>query len=136
LEPFRPGVVREATRRLEAWAERRGLADGQWLGYMWDDPEIVALADCRYDIGLEVPDVEPEGGIGLYEFPPMLVAEVEMRGGVELELQVLDWLFREWLPRSNYVPAELPCFEAFNGRPFLHGEEYFELRVHVPVERG
>lgn len=135
LEPFRPGVVRDAFRRLEQWAGPRSLADGQWLGYMWDDPEIVALADCRYDVGLEVPDVQPEGEIGRFEFPPMLVAQVEVRGGVELELRALDWLFRSWLPSSGYVPAEQPCFESFLGRPFQHGEEYFELYAQLPVER-
>lgn len=136
LEPFRPGVVRDAFRRLEEWAGPRGLADGQWLGYMWDDPEIVALEDCRYDVGLEVPDVQPEGEVGRFEFPPMLMAQVEVRGGVELELRALDWLFRSWLPSSGYVPAEQPCFESFLGRPFRHGEEYFELYAQLPVVRG
>ncbi len=31
------------------------LADGQWLGYQWEDPEIVPLEKCRYDVGVEVP---------------------------------------------------------------------------------
>ncbi|MEO1367178.1 MAG: helix-turn-helix domain-containing protein, partial [Acidobacteriota bacterium] len=35
LDPFQPDAVTGACRRLEAWAEARGVADGQWLGYMW-----------------------------------------------------------------------------------------------------
>jgi hypothetical protein len=53
------------------WAESRGLADGQWLGYTWDDPEIVAPEDCRYDVALEVDHVLPEGEIGRFAFPPI-----------------------------------------------------------------
>ncbi len=119
-----------------AWADSRGLADGQWLGYMWDDPEIVALADCRYDVAVEVEQVEPSEEVSMFEFPPMLVAQVEVRGGVDLELRALDWLFGTWLPNSRYLPTDEPNFEAFLGRPFAHGSEYFELQVQLPVKRG
>lgn len=136
-DPYRElAAVSGAAERLVAWAEQRGLADGQWLGYMWDDPEIVAHRDCRYDVGLEVPHVEPEGEVGRLEFPPMLVAQVEVRGGIDLELRALDWLFGTWLPSSGYVPSEQPCFEAMIGRPFAHGYEYFELFAQLPVIRG
>lgn len=136
LDPYRPRVVEEAMKRLMAWAEKRHLADGQWLGYMWDNPEIVALKDCRYDVGLEVPDVTPKGEIGRFDFPPMQVAQVEVRGSIELEMRALDWLFGEWLPRSGYVPTDQPCFEAWIGRPFQHGDKHFELYAQLPVERG
>ena len=49
--PYEGDHVAQAVARLLAWADARGLADGQWLGYQWDDPEIVALEKCRYDVG-------------------------------------------------------------------------------------
>lgn len=136
LDSFRPDVVADAAVRMIAWAEERGFADGQWLGYMWDDPEIVELKDCRYDVGLEVPDVVPQGEIGRIDFPPMQVAEIEIRGAIDLEMRAMDWLFGTWLPESGYVPADHPFFEAWIGRPFAHGNEHFELFVQIPVERG
>lgn len=136
LDPFRPDVVPATCERLMAWADERGLGDGQWLGYMWEDPEIVALADCRYDVGLVVPDVEPAGEIGRMDFPPMTVAQVEIRGGIDLEQRCIDWLFKTWLPQSRYVPDEQPSFEAWIGRPFAHGMEHFELHAQLPVVRG
>ena len=136
LDPYRESVVARAAERLVVWAEARDLAHGQWLGYMWDDPEIVAHEDCRYDVGLEVAHVEPDGEVGRLEFPEMLVAEVEVRGPIDLEMRALDWLFGTWLPSSGFVPSEQPCFEAWIGPPFAHGNEHFELLVQVPVERA
>jgi AraC family transcriptional regulator len=130
--------VRGAAARLLAWAEERGLADGQWLGYQWEDPEIVPLEQCRYDIAVEVdPAALPreEGEIGRLDFPRMRVAQVEVRGDIELEMRALDWLFGTWLPASGHVPDEQPCFEAFIGKPFAHGLEHFELFAHLPVRR-
>ncbi len=133
FEPYREGVAQAAFVRLLAWAEQRGLAAGQWLGYMWDEPEIVALADCRYDVALVVDDFVPEGDIGCYRFPAMRVAEVEVRGDIHLEVRALDWLYKTWLPRSGYVPDDHPAFEAWIGRPFAHGNEHFELACQLPV---
>jgi AraC family transcriptional regulator len=130
---FRPGAVATAAAGLVRWAEERGLADGQWLGYMWDDPEIVAPEKCRYDLAVEVPRPIRADGVGHLQFPAMQVAEIEIRGGVDLELRAIDWFYRTWLPTSGYVPLEQPAFEAFDGRPFAHGDEYFELRAQFPV---
>jgi DNA gyrase inhibitor GyrI len=69
----------------------------------------------------------------------MVVAQVEVRGGIDLELRALQWLFGVWLPRSGYVPDDHPCFEAFIGRPptsFAQGTEHFELHAQLPVRRA
>ena len=66
----------------------------------------------------------------------MQVAQVEVRGTIDLELRALDWLFGTWLPESGHVPSDQPGFEAWLGRPFEHGDEHFEILVQVPVERS
>jgi AraC family transcriptional regulator len=132
--PYDGDHVARAAARLLAWAEARGLADGQWLGYQWDDPEIVALDKCRYDVGLEVPGTTlPDGEVSMTDFAPCLAAEIDIAGSVDVELRALDWLYRTWLPCSGFAPAHQPGFEAWNGRPFAHGTEYFEFRVQLPV---
>jgi AraC family transcriptional regulator len=134
--PYRGDAVVKAVHRLIAWAQRNSLADGQWLGYQWDNPEITALESCVYHIAVEAERFTPKGEIGRFRFPPMVVAQVEVRGGVDLELRALQWLFGVWLPNSGYVPDDHPCFEAFFGLPFANGTEYFELHAQLPVRRG
>lgn len=135
MQGYAGGLAR-ALERLTDWATKRGLAGGQWLGYQWDDPEIVPREKCRYDAGLEVPagtDVEPQGDVMLARFESMRVAEVDIAGPIDLELRAIHWLYFSWLPRSGCAPAHAPMFEAWNGRPFAHGGSHFELRLHLPV---
>ena len=132
--PYEGDHVVQAIKRLLAWAEARGLANGQWLGYQWEDPEIVPLNKCRYDVALEVPATTVgDGEVSINTFPPCLLAEIDIKGSIDVELRALDWLYRTWLPSSGYAPAHQPGFEAWNGRPFAHGMEHFELRVQLPV---
>jgi AraC family transcriptional regulator len=134
-KPYQGNGVIEAVRNLVNWAERNGHADGQWLGYQWDDPEITSLEDCRYYVAVEAEAFTPKGEVARYRFPPMVVAQVAIRGGIGLELRALQWLYGSWLPRSGYVPDDYPCFEAWVGRPFAHGTELLELSVQLPIRR-
>ena len=110
--PYQGDAVFRANQRLIAWAERQGFADGQWLGYQWDNPEITSLEDCRYHVAVEAEQFAARGEVGRFKFPPMVVAEVAIRGGIELELRALQWLYGAWLPRSGFVPDDHPGFEA------------------------
>jgi AraC family transcriptional regulator len=136
LKPYQGDAVIKACQRLVTWAERHLLADGQWLGYQWENPEITALEDCQYHVAVEAERFTPKGEIGRFKFPPMVVAQIEVRGGIDLELRALQWLYGTWLPRSGYVPDDQPGFEAWIGRPFAHGTEHFEIHVQLPVRRG
>ena len=53
LNPYQGDAVANATQRLITWAERNSLADGQWLGYQWDNPEVTSLEDCQYYVAVE-----------------------------------------------------------------------------------
>jgi AraC family transcriptional regulator len=134
--PYQGDRAKNAVSRLLAWAERSGFANGQWLGYQWDNPEITSLENCRYYVAVEAEHFTPRGEVGRYQFPPMTVAEIAIRGGLDLELRALQWLYGCWLPRSGFVPDDQPAFEAWMGRPFAHGAQYFELAAQLPIRRA
>ena len=133
---YEPGVVEAAAHDMVLWAERNGFADGDWYGYTWEDPDLVPLPLCRYDVAVEIPaDATIDDSVGALDLPEMTVAEVEVRGSLELEQRAIDWLFESWLPASGWLPANYPGFEFWNGRPYAHGYSYFELCLQLPVTR-
>lgn len=135
-DPYAGSAVPAAAARLVQWAERHNFADGQWLGYQWENPELVPLEQCRYHIAVVADRFVPAGEVGRFKFPKIVVAEVQLRGGIDLELRALQWLYGTWLPRSGYMPDDHPGFEAFKGRPFAHGLEYFEFSIQLPIRKG
>ena len=134
-DPYQGAGVSIAAKELLDWARARGLEDGQWLGYQWENPEITELSKCRYDVGLVIPEsVEVHGeSVSETRFAAMRVAEIALSGTVELELRAIDWFYTTWLPSSGFVPDHHPGFEAFNSWPFEHGGEHFEFRIQIAV---
>ncbi len=132
--PFEGDHVARAAARMLAWARARKVSGGQWLGYQWEDPEIVPLEQCRYDVALELPEgFDARGEVSVAEFAPMTLAEIDLAGPLELELRALQFLYGTWLPASGRVPDHQPCFEAWNGLPFEHGTAHFDLRLQLAV---
>ena len=136
FRPYEPGNVKRGVATMVAWAQARGLAGGQWLGYQWEETDLVPLDKCRYDLGVEVPEgAALDEEVSEQRFPSMTVVELAMNGDVALETRAFDWLYGVWLPKSGYSPAHQPAFEAFDGLPYAHGDEQFSLRIQLAIER-
>jgi AraC family transcriptional regulator len=99
-----------------------------------DDPGVTPLRLCRFDWCLKVPAAwQPEGEVGMQDFPACQAATIRVQGGIEQEDRALQYLFRYWLPRSRYQPANLPGMEIYRRQPAELGWETFDIDCAVPV---
>lgn len=109
-------AIGTAFERLAAWAQPRGLlANGaRSFGVYFDDPESVPVSQLRSIAGITVGgDFIGSGDVRVFELPATRVASVIHRGPyAELE-RPYRYLYKEWLPKSGYDPADLPCFEEY-----------------------
>lgn len=123
--------------RLIRWLKRRSgtLPAGALIGLSHDDPEVTPPKQCRYDFCYTVgDDVAAEGEIGVRVLPACTVASLRVDGDIRALVRGWDYLFRLWLPRSRYVPANLPAMEVYRRTPEVVGWEWFDLDACVPVE--
>lgn len=126
----------EAYQHLIDWYGQRGgnLANTTLYGMSQDDPEITPLRLCRFDWCLRVPaDWQAEGDVNVQDFPACQVATIRCLGDIRQEDKALQYLFRYWLPRSRYQPANLPGMEIYRRQPAELGWETFDIDCAVPV---
>jgi len=128
--------VRDAYYRLVDWYHERGgdIEDTTLFGIFQDDPEITPLHLYRFDWCLSVPsDWKPEGEVGVKNFPACRVATIHCVGDIERESRAVQYLFRYWLARSRYQPANLPAMEIYRQQPAVLGWETFDIECALPV---
>lgn len=131
-----PSQVVEAYQRLIDWYRGHGgaLDDTTLYGMSHDDPDITPLALCRFDWCLRVPEGwQAAGQIGITRLPACEIAAVRCQGGVDLEARAFGHLFRSWLPRSRYQPANLPAMEIYRRQPAELGWETYDMDCAVPI---
>ncbi len=128
--------VKRAYERLVAWYVQRGgsLKNTTLYGMSQDDPYVTPLRLCRFDWCLRVPDSwQADGDINIVTFPACRVATIHCLGDIMQEDRAIQYLFRYWLPRSRYQPANLPGMEIYLRQPSELGWETFDIDCAVPI---
>jgi len=128
--------IKEAYQRLITWYCQRGgnVADTTLYGMSRDDPDVTPLRLCRFDWCITVPDDwQADGDINMQNFPACEVASIRCVGGLEQEDRALQYLFRYWLPRSRYQPANLPGMEIYHRQPAELGWETYDIDCAIPI---
>ena len=128
--------VKQAYERLIAWYLQRGdtLKNTTLYGMSQDDPYVTPLRLCRFDWCLTVPDSwQAEGDISMVTFPACRVAAIHCQGDIMQEDKAIQYLFRYWLPRSRYQPANLPGMEIYRRQPAELGWERFDIDCAIPI---
>ena len=136
-DSYRPdGRIQAAYHRLIDWYCQRGgrLAETTLYGMSQDVPDVTPLRLCRFDWCLRVPaQWQAEGEVGVVDFPACRVAVIRCQGDALVEYRALQFLFRYWLPRSRYQPANLPGMEIYRRQPAELGWDTFDIDCAVPV---
>jgi AraC family transcriptional regulator len=128
--------IKKAYYRLIDWYRQRGgsLDDISLYGMSQDNPDVTPLKLCRFDWCIRVPaGWNGDGDVSVTDFPACRVATVRCAGGFSEENKVIQYLFRYWLPRSRYQPANLPGMEIYRRQPLEMGWEEFDIDCAVPV---
>jgi AraC family transcriptional regulator len=137
-DSYTPPHVLEGYTRFIDWLRARNggaMPDGMLLGMSHDDPDVTPPVHCRYDFCFTVDDdVRPAGECGVRTIPACTVAFMYIVGDVETLVRGWDFLYRWWLPRSRWQPANLPAMELYRRTPEEAGWECFDLDGCVPVE--
>lgn len=100
-----------------------------------DDIEITPAEQYRMEFCISVPKRTVGGGrIGIQTLHGGLYALIHVTGDIQRVAQAWDYLYKFWLPQSNFRPIDEPAVEIFLQGPDEIGWETFNLEIGVPVE--
>jgi AraC family transcriptional regulator len=134
-----------AFNKIEKWLKKNHIDPKQAmeLGITYDNPDITVSEKCRYDAAYTVPRslIYGEGEVGIQDIPSGLYAiytikltNVKTAGEAILELgQVVDFMYGQWLPDSDFTLANRPCLEIY--RTELQGGLVI-IDYCLPIEKG
>jgi AraC family transcriptional regulator len=134
--PYEGSNLCDGMAELLSWAHGDNQAQGAWISYSWYDPDVTPRKKCTYDIAVVVDTIIPnDTRVSWRTIPAVKVVQIHISDDIFQEMQALDWIYKSWLPASQYLPADYPYFEAFNGRPEANDSQHYELNVQASIER-
>ena len=128
--------IKDAYYRLIEWYDHKGGSLNNILlyGMSQDNPDVTPLQLCRFDWCVRVPaGWKGDPDVDVTDFPACRVAAIRCVGGFSDENKIIQYLFRYWLPRSRYQPANLPGMEIYRRQPCDMGWEEYDIDCAVPI---
>jgi AraC family transcriptional regulator len=125
-------IVR-AFKDLMQWALAHAPG-GRLIGMSEDDPDVTPPAQCRYDVCMTVPDgTKPQAQISIRTLPALRLAVIHCVGDIALVDRAWQYLYRHWLPRSGYLPDNIPVMELYARWPDDSGWEQLDIECAIAV---
>ncbi|MBO3697052.1 GyrI-like domain-containing protein [Roseivirga sp. E12] len=128
----------EAYEKLMAWYESDGnnRPDSKRHGMSIDDPDTTPANHYRYDFAVETDREIPKNGIiEKVIIPAGTYAFIHCQGDILKVGQAWDFLYKNWLPNSEYIPRDCPAIESFLKGPEQIGWETFDIHCCIPIEK-
>lgn len=130
------GLV-EKYLELMDWAKQQNIKTTGELtrfGMSIDNPEVTPVSKYRYDFALTIyQDYTSNGIIEFGEIPACDYATIHCIGVLEDVAKAWDFLYKNWLPNSNYIPLHYPSIEEFVKGPEEIGWERFNIKCRIPI---
>ncbi len=127
-----------AYEKLMAWYEKDGKrrSNSRRHGMSIDDPDTTPANHYRYDFAVEMEEeFFAEGQIEKTVIPEGLYAVIHCQGDILKVAQAWDFLYKDWLPNSGYIPRHCPAIESFLKGPEEIGWETFDIHCCMPIEK-
>lgn len=128
--------IKSVWQKLFNWASTRKISfpPEKLVAISFDDPEITAPTKCRYYACLTIPaELKSDSCANILDIPEHLCAVCRMICDAEDIQPAYRVLYREWLPDSGFMLADLPPYEIYYNAPEVSPGCKYEFDLCIPV---
>ncbi len=135
------GSYFDATKAWEAlmdYAYKKNMIDEETLkiGISYDDPQITDEKKLRYDACITVNrTVKEKDKIGANIIPGGLFGIYEFYDQPTELINVYDYIYTVWLPKSGYLPDDKSCFEIYKYDVCKYEASKLPIEICVPLRK-
>ena len=104
------------------------------VGMSWDSYDATEIDRVTFDLGFVIEDAAPDS-LEIVELPAMTSVEAHSNGALLRIAQTWDHLYLNWLPSSQFEPADLPAIKRFRRRPDETGWEHWDVDCCIAIQR-
>lgn len=125
---------------LMDWVKEKGIpyqGERRRFGMSIDQMDVTPSSKFRYDFAINIENrmLAPEKIIEIGEIPGGEYATVHCKGKLVDVAQAWDYLYKFWLPNSQFEPKHFPAVEEFVQGPEEIGWEDFNVKCRIPIQK-
>ena len=127
--------AKQTWQKMIAWVYTNNMKEHEQIGIYHDNPIITPLQDCFYVAAIVPPANKKFDHLTLPSF--MINGEIcatfEVKGKYGDILNLIQWVYHQWLPNSGFETTTTPSYTIFKKNHFLDEDAKFHVVYYVPV---
>jgi AraC family transcriptional regulator len=127
--------IEETWQKLETWVLVNNITSYKRIALFHDNPTITPLDECQYIGCIVVDDKESVKSDRLPKFKIAegVYAKFDLKGTTGDVLPFIQWVYHEWLPKSEYETTTKPSYAIYDKLDLFSEDNKFELSFYVSI---
>ena len=121
--------IEETWQKLQTWVLTNNIKQYKRAALFHDNPTITPLDECQYIACIIVDDDKniKSDRIPKFKIAEGVYAKFDLKVKNEDLLPFIQWVYHEWLPRSNYETTTKPSFAIYESVDFIKLDNEYDF---------
>ena len=127
--------IEETWQKLQTWVLTNNIKQYKRAALFHDNPTITPLDECQYIACIIVDDDKniKSDRIPKFKIAEGVYAKFDLKVKNEDLLPFIQWVYHEWLPRSDYETTTKPSFAIYESIDFIKLDNEYDFSFYVSI---
>lgn len=128
--------IEQTWQKLQTWVLTNDIKNYKRAALFHDNPTITPLEDCQYIacIIVDEEEVVTSDRLPKFKIAEGVYAKFDLKGKAWDVLPFIQWVYHEWLPKSEYETTTKPSYAIYDKLDFIDGSDEFEFSFYVSID--
>ena len=127
--------IEETWQKLQTWVLTNNIKQYKRAALFHDNPTITPLDECQYIACIIVDDDKniKSDRIPKFKIAEGVYAKFDLKVKNEDLLPFIQWVYHEWLPKSDYETTTKPSFAIYESVDFIKLDNEYDFSFYVSI---
>ena len=127
--------IEETWQKLQTWVLTNNIKQYKRAALFHDNPTITPLDECQYIACIIVDDDKniKSDRIPKFKIAEGVYAKFDLKARNEDLRPFIQWVYHEWLPRSDYETTTKPSFAIYESVDFIKLDNEYDFSFYVSI---
>lgn len=128
--------IKQTWQKLQTWVFSNNITGYKQIALFHDNPTITPLAECQY-----VACIVVENGIKVksdrlpkFNILDGIYARFDLEGEQGDMLKFIQWVYHDWLPKSEYETTTKPPYVIYKKNNYLSDDSRFSISFYLSIK--
>lgn len=128
--------IKKTWQKLQTWAFSNNITEFRHIALFHDNPTITPLNECQYVacIAVDTKQKIKSDRLPKFNISDGIYAKFDLVSKQGDKLKFMQWVYHEWLPKSEYETTTKPPYVVYRKNNYLSEDNEFDISFYLSIK--